>query len=187
MVAHRASLEPAGAVTHRVLDFHVGLGPDHAGRRVGDILAFGDEELEYTHDYIQWLFPLAEPSRAVPGSPVITPAEITAFRKSAAARSTQVRALERMLRFYGLEFTPGASPGQVRRAGNFAPRKEIWLTPGNHNLLRLTRIIKSLRLLGNEPHARALFDALRALYAEEPETIGPMTWRFWQEASASGT
>lgn len=172
-------------VTQPVLDFHLGLGTDHAGRSIGDILAFDDEALESTHDYIQWLFPLAEPSRAVPTSPVVTPTEIAGFRKAAAARDSQLRALDRMLRFYGLQPISRVAGGlEIHPAADFASRRRIWLRPGNHNLLRLTRMMKSLRLLGNETHARALFDALSALYTEESAAIGPTTFRYWQESLA---
>jgi hypothetical protein len=166
-----------------VLDFHLGVAPDHAGRHIGDILGLDDAELESTHDYIQWLFPLAEPSRAVPTSPVIGPTEIADFRQNESARAMQIRALERMLRFYGLRLD--AKPGgswSVTPAANFSSRRREWLTPGNHNLLRLTRIMKSLILLGHRPYAEALFRRLETLYQENPSAIGPTTFRFWQEA-----
>ena len=51
--------------------FNLGEAPDHRGRFVGEILQQDDDWLEATHDYIQWLFPLREPSQAVPGSPVV--------------------------------------------------------------------------------------------------------------------
>ena len=166
-----------------VLDFHLGVAPDHAGRHIGDILAFDDAELESTHDYIQWLFPLAEPSRAVPTSPVIRPAEIADFRQNDSARAMQIRALERMLRFYGLGLeTKLAGSLVVTPAPNFSSRRREWLTPGNHNLLRLTRILKSLILLGQRSHAEALFRCLETLNQESPSTIGATTFRFWQEA-----
>jgi len=41
-------------------------GIDAAGRTHADNIAMTDEELENNHDFIQWLFPLPEPSRAVP-------------------------------------------------------------------------------------------------------------------------
>ena len=49
-----------------LLGFLIGAGTDAAGRNHADIIAMTDAELEQHHDYIQWLFPLPEPSRAVP-------------------------------------------------------------------------------------------------------------------------
>jgi hypothetical protein len=50
----------------RLLDFYRGVGADTEGRRLEDILAWPDDDLEEVHDFIQWLFPLPEPSRASP-------------------------------------------------------------------------------------------------------------------------
>ena len=46
--------------------------PDHRGRSLSMVLAFSDERAEQTHDYIQWLFPLDEPSGSVHGAPVLS-------------------------------------------------------------------------------------------------------------------
>jgi hypothetical protein len=47
----------------RLLAFYRGQAPDDAGRWLKDIWEWDDEQLETTHDFIQWLFPLPEPSR----------------------------------------------------------------------------------------------------------------------------
>ena len=43
-----------------LLRFYAGTGPDDRGRFLREIHQWPDDELEHTHDYIQWLFPLAE-------------------------------------------------------------------------------------------------------------------------------
>jgi hypothetical protein len=91
------------------------------------VLAFDDEALERHHDFIQWLFPLSEKSAALPGSPVLSQADIAEIRGSAKAQWSLMQAAEAMADFY--ETTTH------------------WLVPTNHNHLRITRIIKSLRLL----------------------------------------
>ena len=40
--------------------FLTGIGRDHRGRSLAEVLAFDDSALEQHHDYIQWLFPLPE-------------------------------------------------------------------------------------------------------------------------------
>ena len=84
----------------------------------------------------------------------------------------------RMLRFYGLEFCSE----KIELAENFAVRSSNWLTPGNHNHLRLTRILRSLRLLGLEPEAQALFRVLSQLYESHPGRITFKTYEFWKNA-----
>lgn len=63
-----------------LVDFLMGVGPDGSGRRIGEVLAFDDAQLERRHDFIQWLFPLPEPSRTVPGSPVLLPRDVAALK-----------------------------------------------------------------------------------------------------------
>ncbi|MGC8120577.1 hypothetical protein ACP2AU_08870, partial [Marinobacter sp. VGCF2001] len=46
--------------------FMRGEGRDHQGRTNAEILAFDDFWLGYTHDFVQWLFPIPETSRANP-------------------------------------------------------------------------------------------------------------------------
>ena len=47
-----------------IVRFLVQDGRDGAGRTFAQVLAFGDAELERRHDFVQWLFPLGEPSAA---------------------------------------------------------------------------------------------------------------------------
>ena len=52
------------SVGKHIVAFYRGDGRDHRGRSLSDIHAFDFHELEFNHDYIQWLFPLPEPSGA---------------------------------------------------------------------------------------------------------------------------
>ncbi|MFM7524703.1 MAG: opioid growth factor receptor-related protein [Betaproteobacteria bacterium] len=44
--------------------FLEGSGTDTDSRRLSDIWQFDDDEIDYTHDFIQWMFPLREASGA---------------------------------------------------------------------------------------------------------------------------
>jgi len=168
--------------SERLLAFYSGRGTDSRGRLLRDILTWPDEELEAVHDYVQWLFPLTEPSAFNPRAPLVDDAAIQEFRRSAELRRNVLAAFERMLRFYGLEVVAGEECS-IRRAGNFAERARVWLTPMNHNHLRITRILKCLRLVGLEAQAQAFFAALSAVCAMEPRPpITAATFRYWREA-----
>ena len=54
--------------------------PDSEGRTLSQLWAWDDERLEEVHDYIQWLFPLPEPSQFNPDAPLLTPQDIEAFK-----------------------------------------------------------------------------------------------------------
>jgi hypothetical protein len=135
-------------------------GADSAGRRFGQVIAFSNAALEAHHDFIQWLFPLDEPSRAVPGSPVLDQASLAALRGSAAARRRQHEAAERMLKFYG--------------------ETVHWKRAFDHNHLRITRIIKSLRLISGDAEADAFKRRIIELAGEAP--VDPTARRFWNAA-----
>ena len=152
-----------------IVAFYRGLGTDDRGRLLADIQGWDDARLEAVHDYIQWMFPLPEASGFNPGAPILTGADIAEFRSRAGMRRALLASLARMNGFYGLSGDPA--------------RRAAWLTPGNHNLLRLTRILRCLHLLGLEEEATALLGTLEALYqAGAARAIGPVTLGYWRRA-----
>ncbi len=167
-----------------ILDFFRNFGRDSGGRTFDAGLALDDDALERTHDYIQWWFPLREPSLAVPGAPVLTAVELEALRTDATLRARGRAAWVRMLAFYGLVVEGVGDSCAVRRSERYAQRSADWLSRP-HNFMRLTRIFKSLMLRDFEPEARMLFAALAEIYAENTPRIGRATFDFWREAVES--
>jgi hypothetical protein len=53
------------------LVFYNGTESDHRGRCLREIQEWPDDQLESVHDYIQWLFPLPEPSGFNVAAPVL--------------------------------------------------------------------------------------------------------------------
>jgi hypothetical protein len=74
---------------------------------------------------------------------------------------------------------------RVTRTATFEERARVWLTPGNHNFLRLTRIMKSLSILGAANVARAILAGLEEIAAANPATVGETTLEYWQGAVSS--
>ena len=103
----------------RLLDFYRGQATDSEGRWLRDIWTWDDDELESVHDFIQWLFPLPEPSRFNPDAPLLTEADITAFRGDEQLRANLRRSFERVLTFLGLAMS---EDGKVVEGPNFARR-----------------------------------------------------------------
>jgi hypothetical protein len=162
-----------------LLGFYRDGAHDDRGRTVEEIIAWPDDDLEDVHDFIQWLFPLPERSGANPAAPILDRATIEAFLTTPQMRDRLRQSFLRMLRFYGLEWTNNA----VERAPNFTARAQNWLWPMNHNHLRLTRILRSLRLLGLEAESAALFRALDSIRDEFPDRITERTFEFWRDAA----
>jgi hypothetical protein len=171
--------------TLRLLNFYAGTGLDDEGRGLREIQAWPDERLEQTHDYIQWLFPLAERSSFNIGAPILDKETIHAFRSSPELRENLRASFVRMLRFYGFALAEQRPP-RVVTAPAFPDRARVWLSWGNHNHLRITRILKSMTILGLEQEAEAFLAALEDLYskvtASQQPLISAETMVFWREA-----
>ena len=146
------------------------------------IVQQGDDWLESTHDYIQWLFPLEERSRVTPGAPVLLPADIQAFRSDPQIQRHLHIAFNRMLGFYGLAI----AHGKVSKASNWEQRSRNWFTQPTHNNLRITRILKCLMLLGLDREAMAYYTCLRELCTNEDGCAVPHESQgFWKHAISS--
>jgi hypothetical protein len=154
--------DPTAGPLHAYL---AGTGRDSRGRLATEVLAFSNEQLEEVHDYIQWLFPLPVRSSAQPDAPVLTETEIEAIKADPQARDILKRATERMLRFYA--------------------DTTWWLKWQNHNHLRITRIIRSLRLLMGAAAAQHFHNAILTLHGPAGAPVNPRSLEFWADAAES--
>ena len=121
-----------------IVAFLEGTYPDYNQRYLSDIMAYNDEQMEKVHDYIQWVFPLETASNSVHHAPALEEEEIDDICDSA-------KALENLLRsknwFIG-----------------FLHRTDKWLRPKDHNHKRISRMIRSLRLLHSDMAADDCID-----------------------------
>lgn len=144
----------------------------------------GWKDLETKHDYIQWLFPNSIPSRFNPNAPVINQKDVRIFTKQEPERMNELRqrllhSFHLMLPFYGLE----VSDQGIQKACNFSKRALVWLTPDNHNFLRLTRILSSLELFGLPKERESLFQILREIKETDGKNIvSERTFAHWSQA-----
>ena len=54
--------------------------------------------------------------------------------------------------------------------------------PFNHNHLRITRILRRLRVLGCEEQAREFWEGLKRVEKARPGRIGRRSWIYWERA-----
>ena len=142
-----------------IVGFLEGKTPDRRGRILAMLLQQTDHQAETTHDYIQWLFPLDEPSRSVNGAPVLTKLEIDEIRQSSLAQ---------------------ANLGESARwFVGFLERNDHWISKYNHNHLRITRVIKSLRLLASDEAADEFRDKVLALAGDNLNLVDQKVRGFW--------
>ena len=145
-----------------IVGFLEGKTPDHKGRILAMLLQQTDHQAETTHDYIQWLFPLDEPSRSVMGAPVLNELDIEDIRHSELAQQNLVKSASWFL--------------------GFLERNDHWITKYNHNHLRITRVIRSLRLLASDEAADEFRDKVLALAGDNLNLVDQKAKGFWANA-----
>ena len=109
---------------------------------------------------------------------MLTAADIAEFRTDPTLGANLLRSLEVFLAFLGLRF----EGGKVAEAPDFAGRPQVWRSP-NHNWLRITRVLTSLRLLGHEDASRAFFDFLKDYRDGGRSGITADSFRYWEKAA----
>lgn len=154
---------------------------DSSGRTLSSILAWDDKELEYRHDYIQILFPLPERSLYNFSAPVVDQETFEAFRSRPDLQVRLKESFSRILKFYGFKLSETDTIMEVKIASNFSQASRNWVTRFNHNHLRITRIIRSLRVLGLEEEAAAFFSTLQRVQAAS--NISSKSLMFWTRAA----
>ena len=163
----------------RLTEFYRGTGLDSEGRSLAEIQAYSDSGLESVHDFVQWLFPLREPSRFNPDAPLLTNADVDEFQADPVLLANLLRSFEVFLAFLGLR----REAGRVVEALDFSSKSEVWRYP-NHNWLRITRVLTSTRLLGLGEESRAFFDFLKELRDAGRSGITSDTFGYWEHAAA---
>ena len=145
-----------------VLGFLEGAIPDGRGRTLSMIMAFDDQAIENTHDFIQWIFPLDEPSRSHPGAPVLDLFEIEEIKSSDVA-------LENLMQSADWYF-------------GFLQRHDHWIRQYDHNHLRISRAIKSLRLLVSDEVADRYKAAILDFLGGNISAISERSRGYWLNA-----
>lgn len=135
--------------------------------RLSEILEWDDEKLEHTHDYIQWIFPLKVPSQYNDNAPLLSESDMKYFQNSHYLQEKVIETFKLMLTFYGFEI----KQNEICKSDAFKTKSLNWLTPRNHNFLRISRILQSLVLLGHSNYAKMFFEALEDVNAEHSDII----------------
>jgi hypothetical protein len=153
-----------------ILDFMRGHTPDHKGRFYHEILAFDDAELEKCHDHIQWMFPLHEKSNFASTYPLIDKKMAGVMCKDKRIIYNMQAAAHRMMMFYGIG--PYLDDDKIKG----------WCKVGDHNLLLITRIIRSLRLCDLKNEAE-WFDIHARTAADIADMRDEKTLDYWKVAA----
>ena len=141
--------------------------------------------MERYHDYIQAWFPTKRQSDAHL-SITLSDYDIQTIRANPALQKTILGHFAMMMKFYGFSLTvdnyQGSPIDHAVTVGVLPNVERPWLTPGNHNYLRITRMLSSLNLLGLNNYALAFKAGLGNLDRQHSGIIGQKTMGYWNEA-----
>lgn len=141
-----------------ILDFYQGKGLE-LGRTFHQVLYLSDQELEDNCDWVQWMFPLPEPSKMQPSSPVATQDDFNTIAESPVLKMRVLAALGRYI--------------------TFLDRTQRWRRGTDHNHLRITRVIRCLCFCGLNDTAFEFCEYVKFIAGK---TVGKQTIWYWEEA-----
>jgi len=144
--------------------------------RVDDMLIHSFDELEEKHDFIQWVFPTKTVSQYNDDAPVLTDEDIEYFKEHLIP--TVRVAFNRMLAFYGLVTKNGYIVFDNTAVGSYN-----WFQTKpyrDHNMLRITRILECLNLLGLRDEAEMFYDCL-SIIAPHCDSQTRNSHKYWSE------
>ena len=113
------------------------------GKTFQEILNLNGPRIGRTGGVIQWLFPLTTPSRHVPTAPTLSPSELQLFRADPTLRELYLVGVNRFLEKYGI-----GVHGTSGSLESYFKAKKKWMYPSFHVFMPVTRILRSLKLLG---------------------------------------
>ena len=145
--------------TYNIRYFLAGDIPDYKGRYFDGILERSNDWLEKCHDYIQLIFPTDKHSSYNLFAPVITAYEAEELSNDPIVQENMRKAVKRMMDFY-------AETG--------------WITRNNHNYLRISRILRSLRLFHLDAEADEFYDFITKIADEHTDVITTKTRGYWE-------
>jgi len=166
----------------QIVEFYRGERGNNIGMTLEQIMKFSHGELEMDHDYIQWLFPSNEPSAMNGEAPVLTKEEAHILGDDPELIEKVKQSFLKILDFLGFELTINEDGGMPRITDKLptkkCPKPQLWMEHFNHNMLRVTRIMKCLRLCGLTEEAFLFHEALE----RHKSKFSVNTWKYWTAA-----
>lgn len=151
-----------------IIDFYSDPTFSYGGPSLMDILSYSDRKFETSHTHIQILFPTREPSKYNPRATLLTDEVVNAFADSKVLRSNFALSIARFRTFLDLD-----------REITKDSYKPHWLTPMNHNHLRITRALHSIREL-HPFHLNSFYhDLMNTIELDDEYSISETTLKFW--------
>lgn len=137
-------------------------GTDYKLRRIEEVWAFDDWQIENTHDFIQWMFPLPLENTAQLSRPILSPVGAKKIAESSLALDSLTKSRSWYL--------------------NFLKKSSGWLQKYDHNHLRITRMLKSTALINGPAVAQENYTLVKNIAGKNFHSIGKVAVAFWENA-----
>ena len=163
----------------KLIQFYRGEIPNNEGVFIDDILSYSYGQLEVDHAYIQWILPLKERSMFNTDAPLLHDNEIVLFTSDPELKEKVTRVAYKMMDYFGMYVHGGKVDWQESDPQHGHKDPKWWLRHFNHNFLRMTRMLTSLRYLGYAELSLEIYQCLlncRILY-------GRQSYEYWTEAA----
>lgn len=150
--------------------FLEGLETDDKGRMFDDILRWSNIHLEFSHNYIQRIFPTDEPSKYDRTLKPVTNDDVLSIIQSKRAKSNIGIAYLKLLSLWKLD------------GENYKNTKiyRYWNKDNNHNHLRITRMLKCFRLIQMNDELKDFSNRLSYLLDHNGLKISKKTEEIWR-------
>lgn len=163
----------------KLVEFYRGEIPNNEGVFLEQILDYTYGQLEIDHAYVQWIFPLKERSMFNIDAPLLHDEEIILFKTDIELKNKVSEVTQKMLDYFGMCFHHGVVCWQEPDPEYGHKDPKWWLRHFNHNFLRMTRMLSSLRYLGLENVSVAVYECLLSCR----EMYGNESYNYWTEAA----
>ena len=157
-------------------------GTDHLGRTAQDYLKFTNDDWEACHNHVQWAFPSHVPSGYNPDAPVLDRTE-TFFKEMSVLEMLTIKNLViAYMESLGIEMHGSNFMQTYKRDLDGEAYLPHWITPFNHNYLRLTRVLNILYYVDID-WCEGLYRLLLRTAEQNPDAISRETLVYWGKAS----
>jgi hypothetical protein len=170
-----------------IIQFYLGadVHPDHY--IIDQVWKWSDLEINDKHSFVQWLFPLNVALQVSSSSPILSKKDIGLFRTEQELKRRLLISFTMMLRFFGLTIQFKDRAIIVVKSEDFEEKLCKPFDKGmtwyrEHHFKRISRMLRSMTLLGLEQPADAFYYALKDLHKSNKERIPVSTYLFWKDA-----
>mmetsp|Transcript_52736 Transcript_52736/g.83707 ORF Transcript_52736/g.83707 Transcript_52736/m.83707 type:complete len:209 (-) Transcript_52736:55-681(-) len=158
-----------GVSSDMLLAYFRGEGKDTEGRALAETRTWDFDRMEMVHNYVQWWFPTNEQSMFNMDAPFFSPELQKEFREDLRLQQELRENLKRFCSFLGFECACDETGcvNKIAVGAHFQERvPDCWssMMGGNHNWLRISRVLLCLGLANMPTERDALMECLESIH-----------------------